>query len=241
MKSLRGILHIHSDFSYDGSNTIEEWASFLKNKGYDFVCFTEHDDSFDHHKMIQFVESCNRVCTHSFHAIPGIEFRCKNLVHILGIGMKSYRSIHDPFDAAAFIRENGGMSVIAHPGLFKRDTIQQLVKVVDGMEIWNGLKDSRFLPDPVILNLFADSKKVNQNLIAFGGADLHSISSYFPLDIYLNHDGDFDVNNQTTLFPVNIHGRYFKITSGDIQFPLSALRILRSFYVLTKKIKDNFN
>jgi hypothetical protein len=241
MKPLRGILHIHSDFSYDGYNSVEEWASFLKKKGYDFVCFTEHDDSFNHHKMIQLIEACKKVSTHSFHAIPGLEFRCNDLVHILGIGIKSYRSIHDPFVAASFIREDGGMSVIAHPVLSNKEIILQLVNVVDGIEIWNGSKDSRFLPDPKILDLLAESKKANQTLIAFGGADLHSVDSYFPLDIYLNNDKFLNCENKTMLSPVNISGRYFKMTLGDIRFPLSVLRVLRSFYLLAKKIRYNFN
>jgi len=239
MKSLRGIIHIHSHFSYDGSNTIEEWALFLKEKGYDFVCFTEHDDYFDHHKMIQLVEDCKRVCTDTFQAIPGIEFRCKNTVHILGIGIRSYRQIDDPFEAASFIREHGGISVIAHPGLFNKENILQLSHVVDGIEIWNGLKDSRFLPDPRILNLFAEVKKANQTLLPFGGADLHSVNAYFPLDIYLHHGQSLDFENHFTLSPVTIQGRFFRITSGNIRLPLSVLKILRSCYVMSKKIRDN--
>ena len=41
-----GIIHIHSNLSYDGRQSLEEIALFARKRGYCFVGMTEHSDTF---------------------------------------------------------------------------------------------------------------------------------------------------------------------------------------------------
>jgi DNA polymerase (family 10) len=42
LKDLRGDLHMHSTWSNDGKNTLEEMAAAAKGRGYDYVAITDH-------------------------------------------------------------------------------------------------------------------------------------------------------------------------------------------------------
>ena len=56
-----GILHVHSNLSYDGQNTLAEIASLAKSRGYQFVGMSEHSDTFDPQKMAYLVNECRRL------------------------------------------------------------------------------------------------------------------------------------------------------------------------------------
>jgi len=47
---------------------------------------------------------------------------------------------------------------------------------LDGIEIWNEMYDGRFIPKIDILSLFERAKRINPNLLAFSGVELHSLS-----------------------------------------------------------------
>jgi len=240
MTMLRGIIHIHTGFSYDGKNTIPEWAAFLKAKGYNFVCLTEHDDDFDDAKMAGLVTECRQVSTDSFHIVPGLEFRCANKVHILGLGLTKFYKTNDPIVAAQFIRDNNGVSVIAHPRRYERNITEELIKTVDSIEIWNGAKDSRFFPHPEVLGLYKRCRGVNPDLIAIGGADVHGIDSYFQLDVHItdNAGTEWNIKNLKDGGLRKICGRYFSISSGKPGLPLTCLQGMRLVYDRVKTWRD---
>ena len=90
MRELKGYVHIHSHYSYDGVDSIEKIARFFRKKGYRFVCLTEHADDFSNDKMDSFVNECRRCSDPDLLVIPGLEYRCNNLVHLLAIGVDQY-------------------------------------------------------------------------------------------------------------------------------------------------------
>lgn len=239
---LKGILHIHSNFSYDGENSVFEWASFLEYKKYSFVCFTEHDDDFDQHKMIRLIKACEEVSTPTFCAIPGLEFRCSDRVHILGIGVTEYCRIDDPIKAAGFIREAGGLSVIAHPRGYEKNITKVLLEIVDGIEIWNGSKDGRFFPRADIVQFYQKCREVNSSLIGIGGSDTHNINSFFQLDTYVKHNSV--LRNNLNIFKAGdikkISGKYYAINCKEINAMLTTIRlkILSFLYDNLKFLKD---
>lgn len=240
MRIVRGILHVHSDFSYDGRNSIPEWAAFLRAKGYNFVCLTEHDDDFDDAKMAGLVEECRKVSTPSFHMIPGLEFRCANKAHILGLALTKFYRTDDPIEAAQFIRANNGVSVIAHPRGYEGNITKELLKTVDGVEVWNGAKDSRFFPHPEVLGLYKGWREVNPNLIALGGADTHGIGSYFQLDTYAINNVKWNLKGTENIIPGKICGRYFRMCAdtNNTKLQVSCLTGLRLIYDCLKFLKD---
>ena len=237
---LKGLIHIHTNFSYDGKNTVREWAAFLRAKGYNFVCLTEHDDDFDDAKMTELVEECRKVSTPSFHIIPGLEFRCADKVHILGLGLTKFYRTTDPIEAVKFIRTNNGASVIAHPRGYEGNITKELLKTVDCVEVWNGAKDSRFFPHPEVLERYKGWKEVNPNLIAIGGADVHGMDSYFQLDVHTadNAGTEWNVRNLRDGGLRKICGRYFSISSGEPRLPLTCLWGMRLVYDHVKTWRD---
>ena len=69
----KGLLHFHSNFSYDGHNSIQEIAKWRKTEKIDFIILTEHDNDFDNQKFENYVNECEK---HSKNIIlvPGIEY-----------------------------------------------------------------------------------------------------------------------------------------------------------------------
>jgi predicted metal-dependent phosphoesterase TrpH len=236
LKLHRGLIHIHSSFSYDGKNSIQEWAAFLKLKGYDFACFTEHDDDFDQHKMAQLVKECKDISDASFYAVPGLEFRCSNKVHLLGLGVTTYKRADGPIAAAQFIKGAGGLSVLAHPRGYERNITKALLEYIDGIEAWNASKDGRFLPSSDSIQFCMECKRANPTVMLVGGADVHSIESYFPLDVYAING--FEGIKREGIN--NIRGQYYTMNSekeNSLPFVLG-LKMLGFIYHGSKRFRD---
>jgi len=185
MSLLRGMLHLHSSFSYDGHHTVREMAGFFRYRGYQFIALTEHDNDFDQEKMIEFIRACQDASSESFAVIPGLEFRCRDTVHILGIGLQSFQRVDDPLKAVKLIKKQGGLAVLAHPRGYEGRVTDELIRSLDGVEIWNGQKDSRFIPHYRALLAFRRFRDSNPHLLPLPGSDLHRLSAYFPCDLWV--------------------------------------------------------
>ena len=113
--TLKGIIHVHSNLSYDGQHSLEEIAQYAKKCGYGFVGMTEHSDTFDNDKMSDFVNECRRLSNSELLVIPGVEFTCENKLHLLGLGIEHFTDVKDPISVARFIRAQGGLAIVSHP------------------------------------------------------------------------------------------------------------------------------
>jgi predicted metal-dependent phosphoesterase TrpH len=172
----RGIIHVHSIFSYDGVHTLDELATFGRKCGYSFIGVTEHSDTFDHAKMALFVEECRRLSDEEFLVIAGIEFSCAGNLHLIGLGISQFSSEKDPVLLARFIRAQGGLAVVTHPSRYGYQIPPLLVGEIDGIEVWNASYDSRFVPDRRVIELWRRLRRDNGALTGFGGQDLHRIT-----------------------------------------------------------------
>jgi len=218
--ALKGMSHVHSNFSYDGHNSIPQIVEFLKAKGYSFVCLTEHSDDFNQEKMDKFIRCCEENTSEEFLVIPGIEYRCKNIIHLIGLGINRFYHLDNPFQLIEKIHSEGGLAIIAHPHGYQDNISPDLIKSVSGIEIWNGQKDSRFIPRYNLLSSFKHYQKINPKLIALAGADLHTLANYFPLDMIIM-DCQLDKTSILNAFKEGrfyIKGRYWKIKSPNVSF-----------------------
>jgi len=184
----RGIIHVHSTFSYDGQNTLGELAAMGKSRGYSFIGMTEHSDTFDHPKMAAFVQECRSLSDASFVLIPGIEFSCGPL-HLLGLGLDRFTESTDPVLVTRFIQEQGGLAAVAHPSRYRYQVPEALVAELDGIEVWNASYDSRFVPDRRVIELWRTLLRTNGKLMGFGGQDLHRITSNRHVSLVLPDEG----------------------------------------------------
>jgi len=175
---LRGIVHVHSRYSYDGKHALSEIALAARERDLDFVCMTEHSDTLDPKKVSDFVKECEALSSPEFLMIPGIEFTCDDNLHLLGIGVTRFDSAMDPVYLNQFIQENGGISVVAHPFRKSYSSLSDLLPVVNGIEVWNCTYDGRFFPNTKALELYAKAILSNPGLSAFCGMDLHRLSNF---------------------------------------------------------------
>lgn len=236
-KWIKGLIHIHSDFSYDGYDSIPNIVGFLKRRGYSFACLTEHDDYFDNDKMERYVNVCRHASGTSFQVIPGLEFRCKNKVHILGIGIKEYFHADEPVDATKKIKEQGGLAIIAHPVGYLNNITDELLDTVDGIEIWNGQKDSRFIPHYKMLVYYRKLKSKYPHIKASCGSDMHSLSHYYEMDtIAQSFSGNIksiwgksnpEMQGKYLALSVNREGSLFSVIT--LVFMRGILNVVKSF------------
>jgi len=174
--TLRGIVHAHSLYSFDGRHTLPEISRAARNSGLSFVCMTEHSDTLDPSRVAEFVAECESLCGPDFLMIPGIEFTCQDNLHLLGIGVRSYDPSQDSVYLSHFIEQTGGISVLAHPVRKAYRIPEELLHSVHGIEVWNCGSDGGFVPHPGAWDLYARTRRSRPDLVAFIGCDLHQLS-----------------------------------------------------------------
>ena len=57
-KNFKGIIHIHTTYSYDGTLSLPDFVNLVKKRHIDFIVLTEHAEDFDDKKMQAFVNDC---------------------------------------------------------------------------------------------------------------------------------------------------------------------------------------
>lgn len=236
---VRGIIHFHSDFSYDGHDSITNLVAFLKKNGYSFACLAEHDDDFDDEKMKRFVNACKDASDNAFKMIPGLEFRCRNKAHILGLGIKEYFHADDPVDAAKKIKEQGGVAIIAHPIKYVNNITDELLSSIDGIEIWNGPKDSRFMPHYKSLVYYKKIKDNFPHIKASCGPDMHSIKRYFKMDMVAQSFSG-DIKSIWIKSNPEMEGKYFTLSVNGKGWlaPVVTLFFMRGLLNAVKFLRD---
>ena len=244
MKTFKGIVHVHSNYSYDGQHSLEEIAEMGKNRGYHFIGMSEHSDTFDEEKIARYVKECKNASTENCLIIPGIEFTCENNLHILGLGVRQYTSGKDPFQIARFIRQQGGVAVIAHPVRYHYQIPEGLAAVVDGIEVWNAGYDGRFVPNDLSLALLRNLKDHGGGLYAFGGQDLHQIIDHCHVQIAVLSDGAGagEILKSLKEGTFRIVNPYFKLDGRHEVSLLNLTRIAaaRRIYEAAKRIRDGW-
>lgn len=174
----KGLLHVHSNFSYDGKNSIEELKFWGKTQNLNFIILTEHDNDFDALKFKKYQDECIKQSSDDLIFIAGIEysFGSKRHIHISVFGVnefiKTNNTLEDIPRFLKYVAAQGGLSVLNHP-----KSITSEVKDIDfsalfGVELWNTKSDFLYSPDPRT-NKFIKSKLRNKAI--FTTSDIHEI------------------------------------------------------------------
>lgn len=177
----RGLIHVHTIHSFDGTLPLADFADLAKGKGYTFIILTEHAEEFDETKMKVVVDECNRVSDDSFLVIPGLEFNINNEVHILGLGIATYIDETDPYALIRKIHENNGVAVLAHTAGYKNSIPYTQLKNIDLIEIWNPRYGEKFSPGIQSIKILREFRKMKKPYYASGGLDLHTSRDLVPL------------------------------------------------------------
>lgn len=210
---VQGIIHVHSDFSSDGLHSVADLADFARQSGFRFVGLTDHAEDLSDQDIQSLQHECKRCSDASFAMIPGLEFRCQEDVHILGVGVTENIASTDPVMVARHIQGLGGLAVIAHPGRNGYQYPRDLYLVLNGIEIWNAGYDGPFVPPTANLRLLQEARAMNPAVLGFGGADLHSLDRTAGVMLQLRHNGSESISKETILEDLrtggfSIRGRY---------------------------------
>lgn len=244
MKLFKGIIHVHSNYSYDGRHSLEEIAQYGIRSGFSFIGMSEHSDTLNEEKMDGYVKECQRISNRDCLMIPGIEFTCENDLHIIGLGVKHYIKTKDPIQAARFIQKNGGIAIIAHPVRYHYKIQPDLAEAADGIEVWNTAYDGRFVPNIHSMTLLRDLNKNGRSLLGFGGEDLHQIRDRCSVALFLSMENLREEGILSNLRQGNyrISNSYFSLSPGGETSGLKLMQIglARRLYQFTVEIRNRW-
>lgn len=239
--TVTGIVHVHSRFSYDGVHSLTEIAAFARRRGYRFVAMSEHSETLDARAMAAHVEECERVSTDGTTVIPGVEFSVGG-IHLLGLGVRRPIEVRDACDVARSVREQGGVVVIAHPARYGYAVADRVAEAVDGIEVWNGGYDGRFVPDHRLLRLWRTLRERTGSLLGFGGPDLHRIGSQEPVRLTIQCDGSSanDVLAVLRAGRFTIGNRWFSFDARHVPHwaAVAEIAAARGVYELARGVRD---
>lgn len=191
---VKAVLHVHSNWSYDGKWTLSQISHFFSKTGYNLVFTAEHDETFDNDRWQTYQEACRTASTDKILLIPGIEYSDEsNTVHILVWGIKSFLGRKQP---TGFIlkkaNELKGVCVLAHPT--RRQAWQHLdvawLPLLCGLELWNRKTDG-IAPSREAISLL----EANTNMNPFVGLDFHRYNQLFPLSMRLKVNGSLSLDS----------------------------------------------
>ena len=150
-------LHVHSQASPDGRMTLEKILETAKTKGLSAVAICDHD------AVLSELPQDPDVLV-----IPGTEVSTGR-GHLLGLFVTEPVQERDFAAAAAAIRAQGGLAVLAHPFQKPGADPEDLFPHVDGMETQN----SRANRKNRNANRLAAAFAYRYGLLPFGGSDAH--------------------------------------------------------------------
>ena len=185
MTRLRAAVHVHSDWSYDGSWTLPAIARLFERLGYDAVLMSEHDRGWDGDTWAAYREACARVDDGAL-LVPGIEYSdAENRIHVPVWGDAPFlgEGLATP-DLLARVRELGASAVFAHPArrraaeAFDPAWGRDLV----GVEWWNRKTDG-YAPNPG-----AGRELAARGAVPFASIDFHTVRQLLPLAMVLESD-----------------------------------------------------
>jgi hypothetical protein len=171
LRKIRGVLHIHTSFSYDSKLVLDNLAKFYKNQEYEFMVLAEHPRGFTNKRFNALLSKCRRLSDKNFTVIPGLELEIEGL-HILAIGIQKFIKEKSFDKVISLVKKQNGLCILAHPNKYENLDIKKISKL-DGIELWDSKHDSRYFPRPNNFKLLNKIRKYNKKAIGTGGLDLH--------------------------------------------------------------------
>jgi len=175
---MKGIIHIHSEYSHDGKVSLENIKRHTIDAGYSFACITEHVEDLRGDKLNRFIDECEKLSDDKFLFIPGVEFSYSfSHVLVLGVGKNlSYDYENWPETLKSF--KNKYLMILAHPYKARTKIVPEIVDLVDGIEVWNSKYNGKNVPSFTAFQLFQKTKLNRNELLAFAGLDFHKYSHF---------------------------------------------------------------
>ncbi len=170
-----GIIHVHSDYSRDGKDSLPELRDACRARGIGFVALTDHAEDLDEERWNEYVLSCASLSDDECLLIPGLEFRFTGYtgLHLLALGLRRWITPTTPEEFIAQTREGARFTISAHPVLARYRMPETVALGIDAIEVWNASYNTRFLPDPRAIRLVRQTRRRHPELLGTAGLDQH--------------------------------------------------------------------
>jgi len=171
--SINGVFHVHSNFSHDGRNSIDEIIKVLEKKDFKFIVLTDHFEDFNKDKFFEYISTIEKINKkNKIIIIPGIEVEFKEF-HIVLAPVNDYHQTKNFIETGSF--KNFTLRIIAHPSKNSLNEFENLIKnyPFNGIEMWNQRADGSFYPPMKLIKKVTISNFLPY--LKFFGVDIHNI------------------------------------------------------------------
>lgn len=175
MNPLVGALHVHSDYSHDSIDSLEQLRDVSVQRGIAWIALTDHAEHLDQYVFDEYLGHCTSLSDDEFRFIPGLEFRFPHHrgMHLLALDVTRWMSPSTPEEFFDQAEEAAGFTVLAHPMLCRYTLPPVVEQRVDAVEVWNAKYNGRHLPDPGAIALHHAIAERRPDLLATVGLDQH--------------------------------------------------------------------
>lgn len=175
MKAVYGAIHMHSDYSHDGRDSLETLRESCMARGVSFVGMTDHAEDLVREEFEEYKLRCAELSEPGFVMIPGLEFRFAGLrgLHLLALGLREWITPKTPAAFFEQARTAATLTVLAHPVLARYQIPDIVLEQVDAIEVWNGNYNTRYLPDPRAIRIVKELRHRRPEVVATVGLDQH--------------------------------------------------------------------
>ncbi|MGI8495992.1 MAG: PHP domain-containing protein [Gemmatimonadaceae bacterium] len=173
-----GLVHVHSDYSRDGHDSLERLRDIALERKISFLALTDHAEDFETELFDEYRGHCASLSDERVRLIPGLEFRFRTNagLHLLALDLKRLSRPRTPEAFIAEMSGSAGMTLVAHPVLADYRIPTAVAERIDGVEVWNASYDSPLVPDPRAIRLLHSLRERRPTVVGIAGADQHDAS-----------------------------------------------------------------
>jgi hypothetical protein len=170
-----GIIHVHSDYSHDGCDTLERLGEVSHERGIGFVGLTDHAEDFNQARYQEYQARCREYAGKGTRLVAGLEFRFAGFpgLHLLALDLREWIEPANPGEFMAMTRGRAGFTIVAHPVLPDYVIPPDVLAGIDAIEVWNAAYNTRYFPDFRAIRLLHRARKQRPALVGTAGLDQH--------------------------------------------------------------------
>lgn len=170
-----GIVHVHSNYSHDGKDPLEQLRDLSLDRGIAFVGLTDHAEDLTPERFAEYVGVCRSLSDETLRLIPGLEFRFAGYtgLHLLALGLKRWIEPKTPDEFIEQTRGVTALTIVAHPVLARYQIPEAVLNGIDAIEVWNASYNTRYLPDPRAIRLLHELRRRRPTVVGTAGLDQH--------------------------------------------------------------------
>ena len=189
-----GIVHLHSDYSHDGFDSLERLREVAIERAIGFVCLTDHAEDLDAELFGRYREHCAKLSDETVRLIPGLEFRFAGLrgLHLLALGLREWVEPATPEAFLAEVAPKTGFTIMAHPVYPGYQAPDGVLNGIDAIEVWNAAYNTRYLPDPRAIAMVRKVRRSRPELLGTAGLDQHDARNDRGVRILLDQGAEAD-------------------------------------------------